>query len=54
VAALLALREGGYAVQVVNGTTTTLVAVQTGMFADGNVEITGTGLQAGLKVVTTS
>ncbi|MFB6719007.1 peptidoglycan-binding protein [Kribbella sp. NPDC056345] len=54
VAALLALREGGYAVQVVNGTTTTLVGVQTGMFADGNVEITGTGLQAGLKVVTTS
>ncbi|MFI5728822.1 peptidoglycan-binding protein [Kribbella sp. NPDC051587] len=54
VAALLALREGGYAVQVVNGTTTSLVGVQTGMFADGNVEITGTGLQAGLKVVTTS
>jgi hypothetical protein len=54
VAALLALKEGGYAVQVVNGTTTSLVGVQTGMFADGNVEITGTGLQAGLKVVTTS
>ncbi|WP_405056738.1 peptidoglycan-binding protein [Kribbella sp. NBC_01505] len=54
VAALLALREGGYAVQVVNGTTTSLVGVQTGMFADGNVEITGTGLEAGLKVVTTS
>ncbi|GAA1703492.1 peptidoglycan-binding protein [Kribbella yunnanensis] len=54
VAALLALREGGYAVQVVNGTTTSLVGVQTGMFADGNVEITGTGLQAGQKVVTTS
>ncbi|GAA0626533.1 peptidoglycan-binding protein [Kribbella sandramycini] len=54
VAALLALREGGYAVQVVSGTTTTLVAVETGMFADGNVEITGDGLQEGQKVVTTS
>jgi peptidoglycan hydrolase-like protein with peptidoglycan-binding domain len=54
VAALLALREGGYAVQVVNGTTTSLVGVKTGMFADGNVEITGAGLQPGQKVVTTS
>ncbi|GAB2571948.1 peptidoglycan-binding protein [Kribbella endophytica] len=54
VAALLALREGGYAVQVVNGTSTSLVGVKTGMFADGNVEITGAGLRAGQKVVTTS
>lgn len=54
VAALLALREGGYAVQVANGTSTSLVGVTTGMFADGNVEITGAGLQAGQKVVTTS
>ncbi len=54
VAALLALREGGYAVQVVTGTTTSLVGVKTGMFADGTVEITGTGLQPGMKVVTTS
>jgi hypothetical protein len=54
VAALLALREGGYAVQVVNGTTKTLVGVKTGMFADGNVEITGPGLRPGQQVVTTS
>ncbi|GAA0962562.1 peptidoglycan-binding protein [Kribbella koreensis] len=54
VAALLALREGGYAVQVVTGTTSALVGVKTGMFADGNVEIIGAGLQAGQKVVTTS
>ncbi|MEV8373555.1 peptidoglycan-binding protein [Kribbella sp. NPDC056861] len=54
VAALLALREGGYAVQVAGGNGTALVAVKTGMFADGNVEITGAGLQAGQKVVTTS
>jgi hypothetical protein len=54
VAALLALREGGYAVQVVDGTSTRLVGVKTGMFADGNVEITGAGLRDGMKVVTTS
>ncbi|MFC0623162.1 peptidoglycan-binding protein [Kribbella deserti] len=54
VGALLALREGGYAVQVVEGTQIKLVAVKTGMFADDLVEITGKGLKAGQKVVTTS
>lgn len=51
VAALVALAEGGYGVQVVDGTTTRIVAVQTGLFADGQVEIKGNGLQAGNKVV---
>ncbi|MHA7133456.1 peptidoglycan-binding protein [Oerskovia turbata] len=41
VAALLALAEGGYGVEVVDGGTTRIVAVDTGMFADGSVEITG-------------
>jgi hypothetical protein len=50
VAALLALAEGGYGVQVVDGAATKIVAVQTGLFADGRVEIEGTGLQAGVKV----
>ena len=50
VTALLALAEGGYGVQVVDVSTTRIVAVQTGLFADGKVEITGTGLQAGMKV----
>jgi multidrug efflux pump subunit AcrA (membrane-fusion protein) len=50
VAALLALAEGGYGVQVVDGTTTRTVAVKTGLFADGKVEITGDGLHAGMKV----
>ncbi|MET7403428.1 peptidoglycan-binding domain-containing protein [Dactylosporangium sp. NPDC005572] len=50
VAALLALAEGGYGVRVVDATTTRIVAVETGLFADGKVEITGTGLQAGMKV----
>lgn len=48
--ALIALREGGYAVQPRSG----LVAVKTGMFADGWVEITGTGLAEGTDVVVTS
>ena len=51
VGALLALREGGYAVQLPDGT---LKAVQTGMFARDLVEISGAGITEGLKVVTTS
>ena len=51
VGALLALSEGGYAVQLPGGR---LLAVRTGMFAKGLVEVTGDGLTAGLKVVTTS
>jgi peptidoglycan hydrolase-like protein with peptidoglycan-binding domain len=50
VAALLALAEGGYGVQVVDGGSTRIVAVQTGMFADGRVEVTGDGLTAGTVV----
>jgi hypothetical protein len=51
VGALLALSEGGYAVQLPDGR---LIAVKTGLFAKGRVEISGTGVRAGLKVVTTS
>jgi peptidoglycan hydrolase-like protein with peptidoglycan-binding domain len=55
VGALLALAEGGYAVEVVeSGGSHRLVAVKTGLFADGKVEIEGQGLQAGMRVVTTS
>ena len=50
VAALLALAEGGYGVQVVDGATTRIVAVETGLFADGQVEVSGDGLAAGTKV----
>ena len=50
VAALLALAEGGYGIQVVDGTTTHIVAVETGLFADGKVEVSGDGLTAGMKV----
>jgi hypothetical protein len=51
VGALLALSEGGYAVQVEGGG---LVAVETGIFTKGLVEVTGDGLRAGVRVVTTS
>ncbi|WP_394618055.1 peptidoglycan-binding protein [Lentzea sp. JNUCC 0626] len=51
VTALLALREGGYAVQPQEGG---LIPVKTGLFAGGLVEISGGGLAEGLQVVTTS
>ncbi len=51
VGALLALSEGGYAVQVEGGG---LVAVEIGIFAKGLVEVKGDGLVAGTRVVTTS
>ncbi|MBE1486386.1 efflux RND transporter periplasmic adaptor subunit [Plantactinospora soyae] len=50
VAALLALAEGGYGVQLVEGGTTRIVAVQTGLFASGRVEISGAGLAEGATV----
>jgi membrane fusion protein, multidrug efflux system len=50
VAALLALAEGGYGVQVVDGTTTRIVAVETGLFASGRVEVSGAGLKEGMTV----
>jgi peptidoglycan hydrolase-like protein with peptidoglycan-binding domain len=50
VAALLALREGGYGVQVVSAGTSRIVAVQTGMFANGQVEISAAGITAGTVV----
>jgi peptidoglycan hydrolase-like protein with peptidoglycan-binding domain len=50
VAALVALAEGGYGVQVVEGSTTRYVPVKTGMFANGRVEISGAGIQAGTVV----
>jgi len=50
VAALLALAEGGYGVQVVEGTATRIVPVETGLFAGGRVEVTGDGLREGMTV----
>jgi multidrug efflux pump subunit AcrA (membrane-fusion protein) len=50
VTALLALAEGGYAVEVVGGSTR-LVRVEPGMYADGIVEISGDAIREGMKVV---
>jgi peptidoglycan hydrolase-like protein with peptidoglycan-binding domain len=54
VGALLALAEGGYGVEVVDGADRRLVAVRTGLFADGDVEVSGDGLSEGVRVVITS
>ncbi|MFD3626074.1 peptidoglycan-binding protein [Streptomyces sp. NPDC058698] len=51
VGALLALREGGYALRLAEGK---LVPVETGMFAEGMVEISGKGVTEGMKVETTA
>jgi hypothetical protein len=50
VEALLALREGGYGVEVVEGSATRIVPVKVGAFGGGKVEISGTGLAEGVKV----
>ncbi|MDP9830701.1 efflux RND transporter periplasmic adaptor subunit [Kineosporia succinea] len=49
VEALVSLREGGYAVEPADGRG--LIGVETGMFADGMVEVSGSGLAEGLSVV---
>jgi hypothetical protein len=55
VEALLALAEGGYGVEVVDAPGRThLVGVDTGTFADGWVEVSGTDVSVGLEVVTAS
>jgi multidrug efflux pump subunit AcrA (membrane-fusion protein) len=52
VSALVALLEGGYAVEVVDDDgSRRYVAVETDLFDDGAVEIRGDGLEAGMTVV---
>jgi hypothetical protein len=48
-AALVALKEGGYAVQLPSGT---LKAVRTGLYSQDKVEVSGDGITDGLEVVT--
>jgi peptidoglycan hydrolase-like protein with peptidoglycan-binding domain len=45
--ALLALSEGGYAVETVDGN---LIKVDLGLFANGKVEVSGAGLQDGMNI----
>jgi peptidoglycan hydrolase-like protein with peptidoglycan-binding domain len=54
VTALVALAEGGYAVEVPDGATTKLVGVEAGEFADGRVEVSGAGVTEGMSVVVPS
>ncbi|MFI6942540.1 peptidoglycan-binding protein [Streptomyces sp. NPDC050418] len=48
VAALVALAEGGHGLELADGDR--FVAVETGLFADGKVEVSGPGVREGLKV----
>ncbi|MFF3440582.1 efflux RND transporter periplasmic adaptor subunit [Streptosporangium sp. NPDC002721] len=50
VSALVALREGGFGVEVVEGTGSRYLAVRTGLFSGGRVEISGDGLAEGMTV----
>ncbi|WP_432061090.1 peptidoglycan-binding domain-containing protein [Streptomyces sp. S1] len=52
VEAVVALRgeNGGYGLQVVRGTTSAMVRVETGMTADGRIEVSGPDLREGAKV----
>lgn len=47
VAALVALAEGGHGLETEDGR---FVAVRTGLFADGNVQVSGPGVDEGMKV----
>ena len=48
---LVALLGGGYGLEVLEGDSTKLVAVETGVYDDGWVEVKGEGLAEGTKVV---
>jgi Putative peptidoglycan binding domain len=48
--ALLALRGGGYGVDVVTGKTSHLVGVTTGLYSDTLVQVSGSGITAGTQV----
>jgi peptidoglycan hydrolase-like protein with peptidoglycan-binding domain len=51
VTALLALSEGGYGVEAIGSDgRSTIIPVTLGMFADGRVEVSGQGLEAGTEV----
>ena len=51
VSALLALLDGGYALEIKKQDTTILIPVETGIYSDGWVEIAGPGLTDGLEIV---
>ena len=48
---LLALLSGGYALETVTASGTNLIPVETGIYADGWVEVSGPGLQPGTEII---
>jgi hypothetical protein len=48
--ALLALQGGGYGVDVVTGSSIRLAGVTTGLYSDTMVQVSGSGITAGMKV----
>ncbi|MUN37117.1 HlyD family efflux transporter periplasmic adaptor subunit [Actinomadura sp. NEAU-AAG5] len=52
VSALVALKEGGFGVEVVRGGASSYAPVETGLFADGRVEVSGAGIAEGTVVGT--
>lgn len=52
IGALLALAEGGYGLEILQGGRTRVVAVRTGLFAGGKVEVSGAGIREGMTVGT--
>ncbi|WP_235470572.1 peptidoglycan-binding protein [Streptomyces platensis] len=52
VEALVALREGGYGLDLVEGGRKRTVQVEAGLSADGRIEVSGAGLREGMKVGT--
>ncbi|GAA5612215.1 hypothetical protein Spla01_03373 [Streptomyces platensis] len=52
VEALVALREGGYGLDLVDGGKKRTVQVEAGLSADGRIEVSGSGLREGMKVGT--
>ncbi|WP_228010632.1 peptidoglycan-binding protein [Nonomuraea phyllanthi] len=50
VAALVALREGGFGLEVIDGGKSRYIGVETGLFAGGRVEVSGDGLTEGMTV----
>ena len=48
--ALLALQGGGYGVDVVTGRTSHLVGVTTGLYSNTLVQVSGSGITAGMQV----
>jgi hypothetical protein len=48
--ALVALAGGGYGVEVLDGSASRYLRVETGLFAAGRVEVTGDGIAEGMTV----